>query len=72
MIKIGIVYMIRSDGSLDGFVYAINHRQIPEIVNELAQPYQPISIAIRFRSRVDDDVRSRFGDGNVRFDRYNS
>jgi hypothetical protein len=36
-----------------------NHRQILEIVNEPAQPHQPISIAIR--SCVDDDIRSIIG-----------
>jgi hypothetical protein len=46
----------RSHGTVDGFVYAKNHRHIPEIVNEPAQPHQPISIAIR--SCVDGNVRS--------------
>ena len=47
-----IVFIIKF---VDGFVYANKYRQIPEIVNEPAQPHQPISIVIRF---VDDDIRS--------------
>jgi hypothetical protein len=34
-----------------GRVYARNHRQIPEIVNEPAQPHQPISIRYSIRDR---------------------
>jgi hypothetical protein len=47
-------------GSVDGFVSARNHRQIPEIVNEPAQPRQQISIVIRLS--VDDDIRSGMDD----------
>jgi hypothetical protein len=39
-----------------GRVYARNHPQIREILNEPAQPHQPISIVIR--SSGDDNVRS--------------
>jgi hypothetical protein len=49
----------RSHGTVDGFVYARNHREMPKIVNEPAQSHQPISIMIR--SCVDDNVRSIVG-----------
>jgi hypothetical protein len=42
-------------GSVDGFVYANNHRQIPELVNEPAQPHQSISITSR-RGYVSENI----------------
>ena len=55
---VGIRSIVLMVGSVDGFVYARDHRQIPEIVNEPAQPHQPISISIR--SGTDGRVRFRF------------
>ena len=53
---VGIRSIVLMVGSVDGFVYARDHRQIPEIVNEPAQPHQRISIAIQ--SSMDDGIRS--------------